>query len=594
MLLGAAFLVAVVATGLVRGFARRVGMVARPRSDRWHKKPTALLGGVAIFATVLAFVVATAPHPPKTWAVLGASAFLWLLGLLDDILHLKPFQKLVGQVLGAAIVIYADLTLNWTIFPLVNLALTVMWLVGITNAINLLDNMDGLAAGISTIASVFLAVNLLQHGQPADAYLLGILAAALLGFLVHNTHPASIFMGDCGSMFIGFFLASCALLDDHAGRARGLLPVLAVPALVLVIPIFDVTLVTIVRKLSGRGVAQGGRDHSSHRLVALGLSELRAVLLLYSLAAVAGLLALVVRNLAVDVALAVIACFSLVLTLLGVYLAGVKVYDETEVKAAREKMLVAFLIDLSYKRRVFEILLDLALIVLAFYGAHILVFGAPMHDDHWTLFVEAVPVLLFVKMATFLLSGVYSGLWRYIGMTNIVQYARAVVIGSVLSALALLLLFRFQGYSRTVFAVDAVVLFGLMLATRLAFRVFRSLLPRNHPVNGRRVLIYGAGDGGELLLREIYNNQALQYVPVGFADDDPLKKGKVIHGLRVLGGNGSLASICQDMRVDEVIISGRTFSARRVEEVRQTCNRAKVTLKRMRLVIEPLQPNEAE
>src|SRR5205807_2439959 len=166
----------------------------------------------------------------------------------------------------------------------------------------------------------------------------------------YNSNPASIFMGDCGSMFIGFFLAGAALLDPIGGRSRSFLPVLAVPVLVLVIPIFDVTLVTLMRKLAGRAVSQGGRDHSSHRLVALGLSELQAVLLLYGLAAFSGLLALLVRGLPLDVSLALLAAFSVALTFLGVHLAGVKVYGEEELKAAREKLLVAFLVDLSYKR----------------------------------------------------------------------------------------------------------------------------------------------------------------------------------------------------------------------------------------------------
>src|SRR5205807_2079598 len=166
----------------------------------------------------------------------------------------------------------------------------------------------------------------------------------------YNSNPASIFMGDCGSMFIGFFLAGAALLDPVGGRSRTFLPVLAVPVLVLFIPIFDVVLVTVLRKLAGRAVSQGGRDHTSHRLVALGLSERRAVGLLYALAILSGLLALGVRDLTLDVSLTLIAGFTVALTLLGVYLAGVRVYAEDELRAVRGKPLVAFLFRLSHKR----------------------------------------------------------------------------------------------------------------------------------------------------------------------------------------------------------------------------------------------------
>src|SRR5207253_7915577 len=189
---------------------------------------------------------------------------------------------------------------------------------------------DGLAAGIAAIASGFLTVSFLAGSQPTEAWMLSGLAASLLGLLVYNSSAESLFMGDCGSMFIGFFLASAALVNVTGGRSRSFLPVLAVPILVLFIPIFDTTFVTVLRKFSGRAASQGGRDHTSHRLVALGMSERRAVWMLYGFAALSGLLAMLVRQMKLDVSLAAIAGFTILLTLLGVYLAGVKVYDEKE------------------------------------------------------------------------------------------------------------------------------------------------------------------------------------------------------------------------------------------------------------------------
>src|SRR5262249_13227048 len=160
------------------------------------------------------------------------------------------------------------------------------------------------------------------------------------------------------------------------------------------------------------------------------------------------------------------------------------------------------------------------------------------------LFLRAVPVLVFVKMAAFLALGVYRGLWRYVSVDSLVVYAKAVLAGSVGSVLALVFLIRFQGFSRAVFVLDGLVLLMLLGGSRLTFRLFRSLLSARYPGKGRRVLIYGAGDEGEILLREILNNHVLGYEPVGFVDDDPLKNGRVIHGFRVLGGNGSLPAIC--------------------------------------------------
>jgi UDP-GlcNAc:undecaprenyl-phosphate/decaprenyl-phosphate GlcNAc-1-phosphate transferase len=320
------FVLSLVLTPAVRALARRWGAVAQPRPDRWHKKPTALLGGVAIFAAVTFTALVTLANSAQTLALLGVSAFLFFVGLVDDLRRLKPYQKLIGQGIGAVALLAAGLQLSWTPWLFVNWAITLLWLVGITNALNLLDNMDGLAAGIAAIASFFLGINCVASGQVSDAQLLGVLAAALIGFLVFNSNPASIFMGDSGSMFIGIFLAGAALLEPVGDRPRTSLPVLAVPVLVLFIPIFDVCLVTVMRKLSGRAISQGGRDHTSHRLVALGFSERKAVLLLYVLAVFSGILALLAREAPVDVSLLLIVGFTIAMTLFGIYLARVKVY----------------------------------------------------------------------------------------------------------------------------------------------------------------------------------------------------------------------------------------------------------------------------
>jgi UDP-GlcNAc:undecaprenyl-phosphate GlcNAc-1-phosphate transferase len=582
-----ALLLSLALTPAVRVLARRVGMVAKPKIDRWHKKPTALLGGVGVFLSVTLTYLFLLPHSPYARVVVLASSFLFLVGLLDDIFNAKPYQKLIGQVMGAALVVYYGLTLPWTGSLALNAALTIFWLIGITNAVNLLDNMDGLAAGVAAIAAATLAANFLSGGQMDEAVLLAVFTAALLGFLVYNSNPATIFMGDCGSLFIGFFLASAALMGISGGRSRSFLPVLAVPILILFIPIFDTTFVTLLRKMAGRAASQGGRDHTSHRLVALGMSERRAVWMLYGFAALSGVLALLVREARTAYSLPAIAVFTIALTLLGVHLAGVKVYEEDDLAAARETPVFAFLVDVSYKRRVFEVLLDLALIILAYYSAYLLRFG-PLTPALWKVFLQTLPFLVFLKMASFLALGVYRGIWRYTSVDDLIVIGKAVILGSVLSVLAVLFKFRFQGFSRVIFVLDGMVFLLFVMGSRLAFRLFRQALPTPKTRDGCRVLIYGAGDAGELLLRELLNNRDLQYAPVGFMDDDPTKKGKVIHGLRVYGGNGDLREICRAQQVAEVLLSSKKIPPARVEEILQDCQAQDVTLKRMRIKIEKI------
>jgi len=584
----ASFCLALILTPLVRAFARRFGFVAVPKTDRWHKKPTSMLGGVAIWLSVVITCLAFSLQTTYGKFILLASTLLFLVGLVDDLIHIKPYQKLIGQILGSAYVVYYGLSLPWTGSVLLNMALAIFWLIGITNAINLLDNMDGLASGIAIIAAGFLALSLMNSGQFIEAGILLVFAAALLGFLVYNSNPASIFMGDCGSMFVGFFLASQALTHISGGRSRSFLPVLAVPILVLFIPIFDTTFVTVLRKLSGRAASQGGRDHTSHRLVALGMSERHAVWMLYGFAALSGLLAILVQRARLDVSLAAIAGFTIVLTLVGVYLAGVKVYDKSEEEMAmlKDKPLYAFLVDVSYKRRIFEVFLDMVLITLSYWAAYALNF--PPSNPAWQLFIRTLPVLVFIKMLVFLVMGVYRGLWRYTSMSDLIVFGKAVVLSSVACLLLILFAFRFEGFSRKVFIIDLVIMFLFLAGSRMAFKLFRQLLPAVSKQNGRRVLIYGAGDGGELLLRELRNNRELHLSPIGFLDDDPAKSGKVIHGLRVFGGNGDLSAICMQHEVDEVVISSLKMTEERIQEVLQCCSERQITVKRMRITMEDL------
>ncbi|MGI8733584.1 MAG: hypothetical protein ACR2LM_09830 [Pyrinomonadaceae bacterium] len=599
-----AFGLALVLTPLVRAFARRVGVVARPKTDRWHKKPTAMLGGVAIWlSVVISYLLffrpnklfgfdSSNPSVSYSWVIISASAFLFLIGLIDDLVHTKPYQKLIGQIMGSAFVIYYGLTLPWTSSQSVNVLLTIFWLIGITNALNLLDNMDGLAGGIAVIGSAFLALSFMATGQVSEALMMLTFAGALLGFLVYNSNPASIFMGDSGSLFIGFFLASSALVNVAGGRSRSFLPVLAVPILVLFIPIFDTTFVTILRKVSGRAASQGGRDHTSHRLVALGMSERHAVWMLYGFAALSGILALLVQRMKLDVSLAAIAGFTILLTLLGVYLAGVKVYDQSEeAQALKDKSLYTFLVDVSYKRRIFEVLLDVVLIILAYWSAYAIKFGAFSGSQAWNLFLRTMPVIVFVKMATFLVMGVYRGLWRYTSLDDLIVFVKAVIISSVASVLVLLFAFRFEGFSRTAFVLDGILMFLFLAGSRMAFRLFRQLLPNSQIAEGRRVFIYGAGDGGELLLRELQNNRELRYAPVGFLDDDPAKNGKLIHGLKVFAGNGDLTAVCRQHGVNELLISSSKMSEERVQEIAQTCFEQEILVKRMRITIEDVRLN---
>lgn len=586
---GISAVMAVGMTLLVRGLARKFDFVAKPKSDRWHKRPTAMLGGAAIFTTTLAVYLLVVPTTFESLVVLAAASFLFLVGLFDDLLNIKPYQKLVGQLIGAAFVVGFGLKLPLTGYELFDIWITVFWLVGITNAINLLDNMDGLAAGIAAIAAFSLAIGFYSNGQSVEVLLAAIFIGALLGFLVFNFNPASIFMGDCGSMFVGFLLASSVLLGQTGGRSRSVFTILAVPVLILFVPIFDTTFVTVLRKLWGRKASQGGRDHTSHRLVALGLSERSAVLMIYSFAVAAGALSLIVATIETTQSLALIVVFTIVLAIIGVYLSNVKVYGERDEElASRNNAVFAFLVNVSYKRRIFEVFLDAFLITLSYYAAYVIMFGPIESTSNWDLFINTLPLLIVLKLFAFLAAGVYRGLWRYTSIIDFITFTKGVVLGSALSIVAVLLLYRFQNFSRAVFIVDGLILLLAVVGSRLAFRLIRELLPTAHMNEGRRVLIYGAGDGGEMILRELRNNPKWNYNPVGFIDDDPLKKDKVINGLQVYDSNGTLAELCSEKAIQEILISSGKIPAETVRSLKMVCRDSNIELKRAELRIEPV------
>jgi UDP-GlcNAc:undecaprenyl-phosphate GlcNAc-1-phosphate transferase len=531
---------------LVRALARRVGMVAAPRKDRWHSQPTALLGGVGIFAAFAIGVAVFHDDLGEALPILAASAFLFVVGLVDDVVQIRPLTKLAAQVVAAAGIVASGLVLPWTHEPIVDAALAMLWIVGITNAVNLLDNMDGLAAGIAAIACVFLGITFATNGQWDMAVLPALLAGAAAGFLVYNFKPASIFMGDCGSMFLGCLLGGLALLSSY-GRSRSVASVLLTPVLIMMIPILDTTLVAITRRLRGQPVSVGGRDHTSHRLVALGASERRAVLILYVVAAASGAVAVVVRELGVDALLAVIPGFALAVAFFGLYLGMVPVRDRAAVGG----------LYLPAPRRLFPVVfLDAGLCALAYVTAFALRWDFDLPEDQSAvLFWTAAPVAC-LQMAVFWLGGMYRVRWNEPSIDSLVVIGRAVIGAAAISAAAVLVSYGFSGPSRGALVLDGVLLLVLVTGSRLAALVLHRLIV-GYPSRNREsqaVLIYGEGERGAFVLGEILADPERKRVPVGFVDDiDPGGRKRVL-GLPIFSRD-ELRSVVASHRVAEVLVS---------------------------------------
>ncbi|HET6963690.1 MAG TPA: MraY family glycosyltransferase [Acidimicrobiales bacterium] len=331
--LGACGALTMLLTPLALEFALRRGILDWPGPNKAHREAVPYLGGVVIVVAFSAVVLAAAAYRPydadlgALGVTLGLGLGLALLGLLDD-LRALPIPPRLALEAVAGVVVYATGThanLRGANHPL-DALVTVVWVVGVTNAFNLLDNMDGLAAGVAALSSLALfAVGVVNH-----QYFVPLLALALVGcaagFLPHNFFPARIYMGDAGSLFLGFVLAVlCLRLRAHPGQQV----TFAVPVLILAVPIFDTTLVAATRALRRGNPLRGARDHVSHRLVALGLPPRRAVTLIYLFTAVTGGTAVGLCRLGRAPAFAALVVVAAVGLLAGVRLGGVRPPEST-------------------------------------------------------------------------------------------------------------------------------------------------------------------------------------------------------------------------------------------------------------------------
>jgi len=561
------FLSGLVFVRAVRSLAWRFEWIAVPKSDRWHARPTALMGGVAIWGAIgcgMTMSIA-AGLVGREWSVFIAASMLCALGAIDDRIRIKPATKVVAQLVAASIVIAFGYQTRLFGEPVLNLAASFFWIVAITNAVNLLDNMDGLAAGVVLIAAVYLGFIQGDASGPVAAALCFSLVGALAAFLVYNFNPASIFMGDSGSMLIGFLLA---VLSLSTAEASNVLSFVAVPTVLLLVPILDTTLVTVTRILRGRSIAEGGRDHTSHRLVKLGLSEREAVAALWFLAVVAGASASVTRRYSLALGLGILPVIIVGFGLLGVYLARLSFVDDEAATngAVIPKRQASLAFELSYRRRAIEVLLDFVLIVACYYIAYGLRFEFDFEAFQRHRFYDSLPMVVAAGLPAFFYQGVYRGVWRYAGMSDVPKYLSASLLATLLGLAGSAVAFRFEAFSRSVFVIYGLLLFFALAGTRLSFRMMDEALDRRRP--GRGVLLVGAGNGGETAVRALAGDAGAGLRIVGFADDDGRLHGRRVHGYRVLGGTDDLPRLHRDYGFEEIVVSDPKLPAEALERVR--------------------------
>lgn len=550
----------------VRKWAMAANLVAKPSEERWHKNPTPLLGGVAIgmvLWVIFGALWALGWMGEESGRMLGLmliTTAMALVGLWDDKKHLAPQTKLLFQIILASTVVFLGFESQWFVSKTANRFWSILWIVAMTNAFNLLDNMDGLSAGVASLACFFLLAVEAMTGhmfQPVHLVLAALLGA-LLGFLIYNFHPASIFMGDCGSLPVGFVLG-VATTQNHMAQQGSLLPVLTVPLFIFCLPLFDMLLVAVMRPLFGRSIGRGGRDHTSHRLVAIGLSESKAVLFLYGFSGLGGVLALLMARYPVGTLPGAVV-FMLLCAFLAMHLAKVRTYGPGE-KSLLEKSdtLTLLWIQWTYKKRVFEVLLDVFLIAFTYWLSYYLRYDRAAYEAAFPYFLKSLPLAIVCCMVANMALGLYRGIWQHTGTPDLMLHAAAVTVGVGLTIVVLVFVGDFQGHSRSSFVIFGVLWLLALAGSRVAFCFVSDLLQRFSRRDGRRVAIYGADERGMLILRELLRDETQRVCPVGFIDNDARRQNARLLGYKVLGPWDAMADIVRRYGIGEVMVPADEF-----------------------------------
>ena len=550
---------------------------AMPRADRWHTKATPSSGGVAIFIGCAGAYLLLAGGRHSTIAV-GSTA-IWFLGVIDDRLRLRPLPKLLAQTAIALATVLAGATRPLTPWPLLNVLIAVIWILGITNAFNLIDNMDGLCAGVTIIIAGIQALVLAMNGYLLDAGLFMIVCGSFGGFLILNYNPARIFMGDSGSMLAGFYLSALTLLSPLA-HARLVTGGIFYPVMLFAYPLFDTALVSVLRRIGGRPISEGGRDHSSHRLVSIGLKERDVAWFLWGLTLLGAIVGLLVSSMPLYAfsAAVILAIFA---PILAIFLATLPAYPLQLIpKIARLSPW------LRHINATLTLLVDCCAIGLALFLADITRYEAQVPAGRIQELSVAVPVAMVCYVAVAIIGGNVSRVnWTYFSLADTFPVVRTV--GATI-ALSYLVLTRFLHLiiPRGVVLVLAVLSITLIIGIRSSLRILRELLgPKVHSI--RRIAIFGTGDLAAAVLSLLRTTRFASGVPVMLLTDDEQSAQTIIGGVRVNPIRAGIERLQTEYHGSAILYPEGSGTTQARDAVRQMCRAAELDFLSVDLRVRP-------
>lgn len=593
-------------------FAKKIGATDAPGDRKVHTTVMPRIGGLVIFLSAGISMIAIFLLFPSVYSIVSENnstaamlAFcfvsLFALGFWDDLKPLSPEVKFGVQLLLATIIYFAGFKISNITNPLgagildvgiIDFPLTIIWIVGITNAFNLIDGLDGLASGVAVIASLSIFMVSVMADQILTAIIALILAGTLIGFLRFNFNPAKIFLGDSGSLLLGF---SLALLSIHSTAKITTGFALIFPILVLVLPITD-TLVSMTRRLLGSflerksdgkarsmarrlyGMFVPDKSHIHHRLLSLGLSHRNTVLVLYFVSiffAFSAFLFIQINTTARSVTIAIMLGI-----LLGLCIKKLRYY---EIAIFNNGLMMPFYEKWVLNRLSFVRLADVCFITASFFLSYLLLNSLDLVSLDLLNFESTILWILPLQLLVMWLTGLYREKMNPIGIGNFLNISASVAYAVGLTAVVFAILEVLPLVAAIQFLiVDFYFLLTFVLGFRMTYQVLRFWYNRDKP-SENNVLIYGAGQNGITLLHSIINSADNNLKVVGFLDDDPALEGKMINGFPIFGGHWELAKNHLGKKVDSIYLCDENIKCENLKRLKTLARQKGITVKKLHL-----------
>ena len=602
-----------VLTPFVTRLAFLVGAVDRPDERKIHKRAMPRLGGLAPFVSFfssLAIIHFLFPQLRLGQVIAGGNfgmialsfGMILALGVCDDVWSLAAKQKFLVQLLAGSLVYVAGFHISKITDPfgggqlelgVFAAPVTVLWVVGITNAFNLIDGLDGLASGIALIAGLSIAAISLFHADLETAVIALALVGAVFGFLRYNFNPATIFLGDSGSLFLGFTLAVLSIESSTKGSTAFSI---MVPMLVLGVPIMDTILAMLRRILRSFLSDQSDKStaarkfasmflpdkrHIHHQLLARGLSHRDAVIVLYIVASAFGLSAFLVTAGSLNT-------FLLAIAVALVIAFGVRKLGYREMAFLRNGMLLRLYSRAFLSSTLPQIILDTGSVFAAFVLAQLLMMPGYMSAVLWRSWAFATLIVCIIQLPAFVLGGMYKRTPRLLGLGDLLQILKSTFAGVIITAVAFAILPVFPHGTRVgdFVLLDFYFLTTFVVGTRVVFHALNYIFRRESP-GGKKSIIYGADSDGLMTLQSLIAwGDARGVSPAGFIDDDPKLEGKFLNGYPIFGGHWKLEGLIRKMDIGEIIVGSRNVNSLVLGRVKKIAGEYEIPVRLLQMKLE--------